>query len=184
MAEDGYGFALEFNRRYSMAHRLNSGIAPNCQVPHGHDEVVTVELAEKSNAGLDPETNMLVEFSRIKGRWFQWIDKSVDHSFHLGHKDPLITYFKENEAHLIPKLLVTPGDPTTELRAACYAAKLAAFLAEENPNFFCSRLAIQETPTNAVLFRPSFATDVVAAGAEHWWNRPDLSINEFVGSEN
>ncbi len=179
MAENGFGFALEFNRRYSMAHRLNSGVAPNCQVPHGHDEVVTVELAESSNAGLDPETQMLVEFSRIKGRWFQWIDKSVDHSFHLGEEDPLISYFQENESHLVSKLLVTPGDPTTELRAACYAAKLSAFLAEENPGFFCNRLVIQETPTNAVIFRPPFAESVVSGDSQHWWNRADFSINDL-----
>ena len=90
MSEDGFGFTLRFSRRYSMAHRLLSGVAPNCRVPHGHDEVVTVDIVESSNAGLDGKTNMLVEFEQVKGRWFKWIDKAVDHSFHLGDGDPLV----------------------------------------------------------------------------------------------
>ncbi|NNE91290.1 MAG: 6-carboxytetrahydropterin synthase [Verrucomicrobiales bacterium] len=161
-----------------MAHRLISGVAPNCSIPHGHDEVVKAEVVEKSNRGLDGKTNMLVEFSQVKGRWFEWIDKSVDHSFHLGDSDPLISYFQQNEPEMLAKILVTPGDPTTEIRAACYAAKLGAFLAKENPDYGCLKMTIQETPTNAVEFRPSLGR-VVEGGAEHWWNRPDLSINNF-----
>ncbi len=179
MSAGVHGFVLRFSRRYSMAHRLISGVAPNCSIPHGHDEVVTVEIGSKENAGLDPQTNMLVEFSRIKGRWFEWIDRSVDHSFHLGDGDPLVNYFRENEPVLVRKLLITPGDPTTEIRAACYAAKLAAFLAEEHPDFLCLRLCIQETPTNAVDFMPSAAGSVLPDGPNHWWNRTDTTINEF-----
>lgn len=162
-----------------MAHRLNSGIAPNCQIPHGHDEVVTIDIGECNNASLDESSNMLVEFSRIKGRWFNWIDRSVDHSFHLGKDDPLVRYFEENEPHLLSHLLITPGDPTTEIRAACFAAKLAAFLEEEHPNFLCTRLSIQETPTNSVVYFPQELPGVVAGGDHHWWNRPDTSINDL-----
>lgn len=162
-----------------MAHRLISGMAPNCSVPHGHDEVVDVEIAGKNNPALDSDTNMLVEFSRIKGRWFQWIDKAVDHSFHLGHADPLVAYFQENEPALVGRLLITPGDPTTEIRAACYAAKLRAFLEEENPGFQCRELTIQETPTNAVTHRPQPGRQDIPAGSDHWWHRPDNSINDL-----
>ncbi len=179
MSQDGFGFVLRFNRRYSMAHRLISGEAPNCRIPHGHDEVVEVELVETGNRGLDDRTNMLVEFSRIKGRWFQWIDKSVDHSFHLGSGDPLIDYFQSNEPDLATKLLVTPGDPTTEIRAACFATKLHSFLQEENPDFACRKLTIQETPTNSVSFYPAELASVVPSGDQHWWNRPDTTINDF-----
>ena len=128
---------LRFSRRYSMGHRLISGAAPNCRVPHGHDEVVTVDIASATNDGLDPGTNMLVEFEHAKGRWFDWIDKSVDHTFHIGDQDPLIEYFRANEPEQLPKLLITPGDPTTELRAACYFAKLSAFLPT---GFICTRV--------------------------------------------
>jgi len=122
---------------------------------------------------------MLVEFSRLKGRWFEWVDKAVDHSFHIGNGDPLIAYFRRNEPELLPRLLVTPGDPTTEMRAACFAAKVAAFLLAEHPGFLCLRLTIQETPTNAVEFRPQESQAVVPFGDGHWWNRADLSINDL-----
>ena len=66
-----------------MGHRLISGAAKNCQIPHGHDEVVTVNIASKDNQGLDPNTNMLVEFEEAKGQWFKWID--FDH-LHIIHE--------------------------------------------------------------------------------------------------
>tara|TARA_R110002096_G_scaffold114770_1_gene248775 strand:- start:18821 stop:19366 length:546 start_codon:yes stop_codon:yes gene_type:complete len=171
-----HSFVLKFDRRYSMAHRLNSGVAPNCQIPHGHDEVVSVEVA--GSRDLDPDTNMLAEFSQVKGRWFDWVDRGVDHSFHLGESDPLIAYFQENEPHLLRKILVTPGDPTTEIRAACFAAKMSAFLSKDNPGLECQSLTIQETPTNAVEFLPPNGR-VVEDGNHRWWNRADLSINDF-----
>ena len=111
-----------------MGHRLISGAAKNCQIPHGHDEVVTVNIASKDNQGLDPNTNMLVEFEEAKGQWFKWIDQAVDHSFHINAEDPIIDFFRTNEPELLSKLLITPGDPTTEIRAACYHAKLNCFL--------------------------------------------------------
>lgn len=182
MLTDAHGFVLRFQRRYSMAHRLVSGEAPNCRVPHGHDEVVEVEIAHGENGPLDAETNMLVEFSRIKGRWFGWIDGAVDHSFHLGEADPLVEYFRESEVDLLPRLLLTPGDPTTEIRAACFARKLGAFLAEENPGFACLRLSIRETPTNSVDFYPAAEPEGLLAETSpaHWWNRADNSINDLA----
>ena len=114
----GNDIVLRFSRRYSMGHRLVSDAAPKCRVPHGHDELVTVDIASATNAALDPATNMLVEFDVAKGRWFEWIDSALDHSFHIGDNDPLIGYFSSNEPDLTPRLLVTPGDPTTEVRAA------------------------------------------------------------------
>lgn len=161
-----------------MAHRLTSGAAPNCSVPHGHDEVVTVDIASQNNSGLDPETNMLVEFDQVKRRWFQWIDKAVDHTFHLSETDSLIAFFQEKEPHLLSRLLITPGDPTTEVKTACYHSKLTAFLQAENPSYLCQRLVIQETPTNSVEFSGSSTEDLLPAG-DHWWNRADQSINDL-----
>ena len=147
-----HSIVLNFTRRYSMGHRLISGAAKNCQIPHGHDEVVTVNITKRSNRVLDSKTNMLVEFEEAKRRWFEWIDESVDHSFHINNEDPIINYFIEHEPELLPKLLITPGDPTTEIRAACYYAKLSNFLDENKTELFCTDLKIQETPTNAVCF--------------------------------
>ncbi len=176
---DEADFRLRFSRRYSMGHRLTSGEAPNCRVPHGHDEVVTVDIVSQSNAKLDSQTNMLAEFDRVKRRWFQWIDKAVDHSFHLSDRDPFLTFFQEKEPDIIPRLLVTPGDPTTEIRAACFKAKLAAFLAEDEPDFICECLIIQETPTNAVEIRTDRLDRYLPGGDHHWWHRPDASINDL-----
>ena len=174
-----HSIVLNFTRRYSMGHRLISGAAKNCQIPHGHDEVVTVNITKRSNGILDSKTNMLVEFEEAKGRWFEWIDQSVDHSFHINNEDPIINYFSENEPELLPKLLITPGDPTTEIRAACYYAKLSKFLDENKTELFCTNLKIQETPTNAVCFSCENIENFLPAGERHWWNRPDLSINDL-----
>ena len=170
---------LRFSRRYSMGHRLVSGVAPKCRIPHGHDEVVTVDIASANDAALDPETNMLVEFEVAKGRWFEWIDSAVDHSFHIGDNDPLIGYFRDNEPELTARLLVTPGDPTTEVRAACYLAKLTAFLDAGGHGLVCSRVQIQETPTNAVEISAPHTKRYLPAGESHWWHRPDQSTNDL-----
>lgn len=168
-------FTLQFERRYSMAHRLLSGAAPRCSVPHGHNEVVTVDIVANTERPLDTDTNMLAEFSVVKKRWFHWIDEMVDHSFQIAHTDPLIEFFRDREPEKLPRLLITPGDPTTEIRAACYAAKLNVFLAGQG--LACCRLTIQETPTNSVVFTGD-PTKILPAG-DYWWWRGDESINDF-----
>ena len=175
---DDYDFRLRFSRRYSMGHRLLSGQAPNCRIPHGHDEVVTVDIVHVANARPDPDTNMLAEFDRVKRRWFQWIDRAVDHSFHVGYQDPLIAFFRDEEPGLLDRLLVTPGDPTTEIRAICFKAKIGAFLTQDEPDFRCQRLTIQETPANAVETSASTFSHILPPG-DHWWQRADLSINDL-----
>ena len=171
-------FLFRFRRRYSMAHRLTSGVAPKCGVPHGHDEVVMVEIGARDGAGdLDPETNMLAEFSTVKTRWFRWIDERVDHSFHLADSDPLVAWFREHEPDIVARLLVTPGDPTTEIRAACYLSKLNAFLADEGIGLVGTRVTIEETPTNSVVFAGD-PGDVLPAG-DRWWTRADDSMSDL-----
>ena len=170
-------FILQFERRYSMAHRLLSGAAPRCSVPHGHNEVVAVDIVASEELPFDTDTNMLAEFGAVKKRWFNWIDKQVDHSFQIADPDPLIEYFRKHEPERLPRLLITPGDPTTEIRVACYAAKLNIFLAGQG--LTCNRLTIHETPTNSVVFNGD-AVDVLPRG-DYWWWRDDDSINDLVG---
>ena len=169
-------FTLQFERRYSMAHRLLSGAAPRCSVPHGHNEVVVVDIVAKEECPLDTNTNMLAEFSVVKKRWFHWIDEKVDHSFQIADTDPLIGFFREHEPQRMARLLITPGDPTTEIRAACYAAKLNVFLAGQG--LFCNRLTIHETPTNSVVFTGD--PTQVLPGGDYWWWRSDDTINDFA----
>jgi hypothetical protein len=75
--------------------------------------------------------------------------------------------------------LVTPGDPTTEIRAACFKAKLTAFLQQDEPAFTCDRLVIQETPTNAVEIGTDQFDRYLPCG-DHWWHRADETINDFA----
>ena len=168
-------FILQFERRYSMAHRLLSGAAPRCSVPHGHNEIVAVDIVADNNRPLDTTTNMLAEFGEVKGRWFKWIDKQVDHSFQIADTDPLIGFFKEHEPETLKRCLITPGDPTTEIRAACFMAKLNTFLA--GPDLVCSRMTIHETPTNSVVFNGD-PTQFLPSG-DYWWWRCDNSINDL-----
>ncbi|HRX53623.1 MAG: 6-carboxytetrahydropterin synthase [Verrucomicrobiales bacterium] len=180
MTTSQHDFTLRFSRRYSMAHRLTSGAAPACSVPHGHDEVVTVEIVQADNAPLDPATNMLVEFDVAKRRWFEWIDRAVDHSFHLHAEDPLVSYFRTHEPNLVPRLLLTPGDPTTEMRALCFKSKLQNMLDAGQRNLVCQRLTIQETPTNAVVCEADRSTmERLLPTGSFWWHRPDPSINDL-----
>ena len=172
-------FTLQFERRYSMAHRLLSGAAPRCSVPHGHNEVVAVDIVASEERPLDVHTNMLAEFSVVKKRWFHWIDEQVDHSFQISHTDPLIGYFREHEPKTLMRCLITPGDPTTEIRAACFMAKLNVFLSGQD--LVCSRLTIHETPTNSVVFTGD-PTQVLPSG-DYWWWQCDDSINDFARDE-
>lgn len=170
-------FQFVFRRRYSMAHRLTSGAAPKCGVPHGHDEMVTVEIAPSGPGQLDPATNMLAEFGAVKARWFRWIDDQVDHSFHLNGADHLIGFFREHEPAVLPRLLITPGDPTTEIKAACFLSKLNAFLAAQDLPLIGVKVTIDETPTNAVIFDGD-PTAVLPAG-DFWWQRADDSMSDL-----
>jgi len=71
--------ALEFTRRYAMAHRLLATESPKCGIPHGHNEFVTIKLTPidkfKFNA-----TNSTAPFEQVKRRWHGWIDEHVDHA--------------------------------------------------------------------------------------------------------
>ncbi|MCK8783277.1 6-carboxytetrahydropterin synthase [Roseomonas sp. NAR14] len=175
-------FSLEFSRRYSMAHRLRAGAAPRCAVPHGHNETVTVRLQATRPAPLDGQANMVEPFERAKARWHRWIDERVDHALQLGAADPLVGWFRAEEPEHLPRLLVTPGDPTTEVLCCLFMAKLNAFLAADGGRLRCAALRIEETPTNAVSFDgdPLAMLPEAAPGFLPWWRRPDLSINDLL----
>ena len=121
--------ALEFTRRYAMAHRLLADPASKCAVPHGHNEIVSVRL-EPARAFRFGGSNAEAPFEAVKGRWHAWIDDHVDHALQLGEDDPLLTYFRAHEPTRLARVLTVPGDPTTEALAACFWLKLSAFIEE------------------------------------------------------
>lgn len=176
-------FSLVFRRRFAMAHRLISGASEKCRVPHGHNETVAATLIAAEPARLDGSANMVEPFERAKKQWHRWIDSAVDHAFQLSDRDPLLAYFLAEEPEMAPRLLVCPGDPTTELLAACFKAKLDAFLAAEGGRLRCVEIAIEETPTNMVVFAGDPALVLPAraeGGPAPWWRRADMTINDLA----
>ncbi len=173
------GFSLEFTRRYCMAHRLLAGLAPKCAFPHGHNEYVRVRLAPRDSLPLDGIGNMVAEFGAATRMWHRWIDDAVDHAFQLSERDPLVEYFLEKEPAAIPRLLITPGDPTTECLAACFFEKLSAFLREQNSSLECRWIRISETPSNAVTLDATSASVLPTMPYVPWWRRADMSINDL-----
>jgi 6-pyruvoyltetrahydropterin/6-carboxytetrahydropterin synthase len=171
-------FELVFSRRFSMAHRLIAGASEPCALPHGHNEIVTVRLRATRPAPLDGHANMVEPFERAKARWHGWIDGSVDHALQLSAADPLLAWFRQQEPQRAGRILVTPGDPTTETLACLFKAKLDVFLAADGGRLACVQVAIEETPTNTVTFAGD-PLDVLPV-REGWWRRADMSINDML----
>ena len=176
-------FGLIFTRRYSMAHRLLVETESKCAVPHGHNEHVIVRLEATAPGRLDGAYNMVASFAAAKARWHRWIDEAVDHTLHLAETDPLLDFFRNHEPTRLSRLLITPGDPTTEMLALCFMTKLDAFLEHDGLRLRCAEVRIEETPTNTVAFAGN-PTDFLPARAEAasrppWWRRPDMSINDL-----
>ena len=171
--------ALEFTRRYAMAHRLLSDPGSKCAVPHGHNEIVSVRLTPHARFRFGG-SNMQAPFERVKGRWKSWIDDVVDHALMLGEADPLIGYFRANEPARLKRIMTFPGDPTTEALCASYFLKLQAFLKTDELPFDVAEIRVEETPTNAVIVTAALFDPAACGLAEAAWpRRPDMSMNDF-----
>lgn len=169
--------AIEFTRRFAMAHRLLADPASKCATPHGHNEFVTVTL-ETEAAPQWGGSNLAADFEVLKRRWHGWIDGAVDHALQLNACDPLVGFFREHEPQRLPRLMLFDGDPTTEAAAVGFRRKLQAFLSVDAPGWRCTRLRLEETPTNAVTLDGGgdFAGGW-APGA--WCDRADQTINDL-----
>ena len=172
-------FTLQFERRFSMAHRLLSGHTKKCAIPHGHNEFIRVSLSLPSAAALDQCDNMITDFSSAKSKWHSFIDDHLDHCFQLRNDDPLIDYFKKNEAPLLSRIVTTPGDPTTEMMCACLMSKLDKLLASTGTLLRCHRFELEETPTNTVILEGHQSYLSHLPKGNFWWSRSDFSINDF-----
>lgn len=171
--------ALEFTRRYAMAHRLLADPSSKCITPHGHNETVTVRLAPES-AFRFGGANSLAAFDDVKARWHGWIDGAVDHAFQLNREDPLIGFFRQTEPERLQRIMTFEGDPTTEALAAVFWLKLDAFLRAGDLPFTVEAVRVEETPTNAVvLTRDVFDPGACGLPAEAWPRRADMSINDY-----
>ncbi len=170
--------ALVFSRRFSMGHRLIRGGSEACALPHGHNETVTVRLQATSPRRLDGVANMVLPFERAKAIWHRWIDDRLDHALQLGEDDPLLDWFLQHEPARAERIVLTPGDPTTELMACLMMAKLGAFLQADGDLLRCVEIRLEETPTNTVLFDgdPLAVLPAMRPALDCWWRRPDMSI--------
>ncbi len=171
--------ALEFTRRYAMAHRLLADPLSKCAVPHGHNEIVTVRLEPRARFRFGG-ANAQAPFDALKRRWHGWIDGAVDHALQLNAADPLIDYFRDREPARLASIMSFEGDPTTEALAACFWLKLAAFLKADTLPFYVAMVRVEETPTNAALLtRETFDPRECGLPASAWPWRADMSINDF-----
>jgi len=168
---------VHFTRRYAMAHRLIEGTSEKCAVPHGHNERVTVELEPLAPFRLGG-ANAIAPFETLKATWHGWIDGAVDHALQLNAADPLIAWFAAHEPKRLARIMVFPGDPTTEALAILMFAKLSAFLAAEAAPFRLARLSVEETPTNRVSVDGAFMAGLDLP-VDGWFRRADRSINDF-----
>ncbi|MES1197477.1 MAG: 6-carboxytetrahydropterin synthase [Pseudomonadota bacterium] len=169
--------ALEFSRRYAMAHRLLADEKSKCIIPHGHNETVTIRLEPKVRFRFGG-ANALAPFDVLKRRWHGWIDGAVDHTLHLNQDDPLIGFFRAHEPARLGRVMTFVGDPTTEALAACFWLKLSAFLAADDLPFSVSEVRVEETPTNTVSLT-SFNARECGLPPGAWPLRADMSINDF-----
>ena len=170
-----------------MAHRLTSGLSPKCETPHGHNEYIEVFLKGKEDVALDLNANMVMLFEKSKGKWHRFIDDFVDHALQLNVNDPLIGYFEKNEKEKLARILTTLGDPTTEMLSACLMSKLQAFLDGENLPLDCTKILLEETPTNMVCLEGvrAFSKYLPPTNQEklYWWERDDFTINDFAQNQ-
>mgnify|MGYP002352558434 CR=1 FL=1 len=169
---------LIFTRRFSMGHRLIHGASESCALPHGHNEFVTVRLEPTSLSPLDGVANMPVSFQRAKSGWHRFVDEKLDHALQLAEDDPLLGWFRANEPARAERIIVTPGDPTTEMMACLLKAKLDAMLVADGGVLRCTTITLQETPTNTVEFSgdPLPMLPEPRPAEQCWWRRADMSI--------
>ncbi len=166
-----------------MGHRLYEGLSKKCKIPHGHNEIIKVEIKSAINKTLNQQDNMILPFEKVKKKWHTFIDDHLDHAFQLSIKDPLLNYFKGKEKSLLNQIVVLPGDPTTEIMCACLMAKLDKFLSEvQEVKLYTYKITIEETPTNQVsLTGEKVYLEHLPFDPEQkwWWERADFSINNF-----
>jgi 6-pyruvoyltetrahydropterin/6-carboxytetrahydropterin synthase len=151
-------------------------------VPHGHNWFVSVTVSAAEPKPLDRDKNMVVEFKRAKADWHRWVDENMDHTFQLNARDPLIDWFRREESERLSRVLVCPGDPTTEMLAALWMCKAQAFMDAAGNGLIVDELALEETPTNTVILsgRRAYESHVpLSRQGEFWWERADASINDL-----
>lgn len=173
-------FRVSFKYRFEAAHRFTKSCADSCATPHGHTWYAkAVFQANEESLGAD---EMVMEFSELKRAWKRFIQDTADHSFMHHFEDPILPALRA----AIPKFrgLPFPGDPTTEMIAALFFAKLEAMHRQiNNPQDLRPvSVVIRETPTNTVSFKVGQSAKLLEKlDREYtgWWQSADPEAREL-----
>ena len=164
---------LRFTRRFCMAHRLIEGQSKKCATPHGHNQLVTVELEPAGGARLDGSANMVAGVRRREIKLARLCRQSARSQPPAQRPGPTAGDRPRRVSAVAACGL--SWRPTTELLAALLMAKCQALTTAALPeaSLVCKRIELVETPTNAVIFEGDPAE--VVPIAHGWWLRPDNS---------
>lgn len=110
-----------------------------CAHPHGHNGLVEVEI---SSDGLN-EQGMVFDFTEVKNRLKEFIDREIDHQMLLREDDPLVPAMEE----IGEKAVIMKENPTAE--------NIARFIFQEARALSLPVVAIRlwETPSSMAEYR-------------------------------
>lgn len=170
---------LKFRYRFEAAHRFVNSASVQCMTPHGHTWHATLHLEAKRNE-LD-ENDMVAEFSQLKSYWKKLITEVFDHSYMCNEEDALIPVLKTTHSEC--RLLVFPGDPTTELISVMMFAKMQNYVQNSEIRHFVriTGINIEETPTNSLTCDREFYEECINQyhRPDNWWNSLDVYDRSF-----
>ena len=104
-----------------------------CANLHGHRWKIEVWMEGEP----DPVTQILIDYSMIK----QVINK-YDHQIILNREDPMISRIQE-----FHPVIITPGEPTSELMAVLIRDDLHAFCRDQGVKAVVTKIRVWESPT-------------------------------------
>jgi 6-pyruvoyltetrahydropterin/6-carboxytetrahydropterin synthase len=125
---------------FCFGHRLMN-YPGKCRQLHGHNAKAVVTVASnKLN-----ETGMVADFSTLRRRIGDWIDRTLDHKLILFQDDPLVPVLRE----MGDPVLTIDDHPTTE--------NLAKLIFEyvRQEGFPVVEVTLWETPTSYATYNPT-----------------------------
>lgn len=173
---------LRFKYRFEAAHRFTQSSSPACMTPHGHTWFATLHL--QTTASLN-KNDMSVEFHQLKSDWKTLITDIFDHSFMCNVNDPLRDLIIK--VHPEARLVLFPGDPTTELISLLLFSKCEQFInnSQWKKQILVAGITIDETPTNSIHCDRTFYLENINhySAFQGWWTTPHVDARKCVRVE-
>lgn len=146
--------------------------------PHGHTWYATLHLRSLTSLNQD---NMVVEFSKVKSFWKNFISDVMDHSYLCNSQDQLISAILDS--HKEARLLRFPGDPTTEMISLLLFSKAELVLKDSGlgTHIHVAGVTIDETPTNSIFCSREYYQETMPRFKHYtgWWTTPALEDRSF-----